>query len=96
MMELFGLRLDKQRFKRDFGLSIERGLWVEMAFMQVNGAFATNDKKFITLTPRGRYLLVAMMREFFSQVDYVRDQGRHTLSEEEKAIFLGIDALPAL
>ena len=94
MMELFGLRLDKQRFKKDFGASIEHHLWAEMAFMQFNGAFAVNDKKYIMLTPKGRYLLVAMMREFFSQVDRIRDQGRRTLSDEEKALFLGIDPMP--
>ena len=96
MMELLGLRLDKQRFKKDFGASIEYLLWAEMAFFQLNGAFAVNDINSITLTPKGRYLLVAMMREFFSQVDHIRDQGRRTLSEEEKALFLGIDSLPLI
>ncbi len=31
MMQLFGLRLDKRQFERDFGMSVERGLPVEMA-----------------------------------------------------------------
>ena len=30
MMQLFGLRLDKRQFERDFGMPIERGLPVEM------------------------------------------------------------------
>ena len=64
--------------------------------MQFNGAFEVNDKKYITLTPKGRYLLVAMMREFFSQVDHIRDQGRRTLSEEEKDLFLGLDTAPVI
>ena len=96
MMELFGLRLDKQKFRKDFGASIEHHLWAELAFMQFNGAFEVNDKKYITLTPKGRYLLVAMMREFFSQVDHIRDQGRRTLSEEEKDLFLGLDTAPVI
>ena len=96
MMELFGLKLDKKRFEKDFGVSVDHGLWAEMTFMQFNGAFAANDDYFIKLTPKGRYLLVAMMREFFSQVDYIRDQGRRTLSAEEKAVFLGADVLSVI
>ena len=83
MMELFGLRLDKQRFRQRFGISVERGLWLEMAFMKLAGAFESNDEKFITLTPKGRYLLVVMMREFFSTLNNVRDQARNALSPEE-------------
>ncbi|MDY0341089.1 MAG: coproporphyrinogen III oxidase family protein, partial [Coriobacteriia bacterium] len=53
--ELFGLRLDKEKFKRDFGVSIERGLPVEMAFMKLAGGFAENSERWVTLTPQGRY-----------------------------------------
>ncbi|MFA4835559.1 MAG: coproporphyrinogen III oxidase family protein [Dehalococcoidia bacterium] len=82
MMELFGLKLDKERFKESFGVSIERGLLVEMAFMRLAGAFERNDS-IITLTPKGRYLLVTMMREFFSAMNNVRDQARGALSPSE-------------
>jgi menaquinone C8-methyltransferase len=94
MMDLFGLRLDKQRFKHDFGVSVDLGLLPEMTFMQVNGAFSVNDEKIILLTPKGRYLLVVMMREFFSQIDCLREQGRRSLTSEERLLFLGMnDAL---
>jgi len=53
-----------------------------MAFMKLAGAFERNDS-IITLTPKGRYLLVAMMREFFSAMNNVRDQARCALTPEE-------------
>lgn len=65
MMQLFGLRLDKRQFERDFGMSVERGLPVEMGFMRACGAFATDNADELTLTPKGRYLVVVMMRQFF-------------------------------
>jgi len=83
MMELFGLKLDKQHFKETFGTSIERGLWMETVFMKLVGAYDQNDEKIITLTPKGRYLLVVMMREFFSNLNNVRDQARETLAPDE-------------
>lgn len=86
MMDLFGLGLDKQRFIKDFGVSVEQGLPVEMAFMSLAGAFTRSNSRQIQLTPTGRYLLVAMMREFFSAVDRVREQARNALSPEERAL----------
>lgn len=83
LMELFGLRLDKKRFLQDFGLPVEVGLPVEMGFLAVNGAFAHNDSSALTLTPRGRYLLVVMMREFFVGMNNVRDQARKSLPANE-------------
>ena len=83
MMELFGLRLDKQRFRQSFGQSIERGLWLEMSFMKLVGAFDQNDKKLLTLTPKGCYLLVVMMREFFANLNDVRDHARSAIAPDE-------------
>lgn len=89
MMQLFGLRLDKQQFKHDFGCSIEVGLPVEMAFMAAAGAFATNNDKELTLTPKGRYLMVVMMRQFFIGVNNLRDQARSALTGEERELLFG-------
>ncbi len=89
MMELFGLRLDKQNFSLSFGRSIERGLWLEMAFMKLAGAFERNDEKFLVLTPKGRYLLVVMMREFFANLNDVRDHARNAIGTEELADLSG-------
>lgn len=89
LMELFGLQLDKRKFKESFGKSVERGLWQEMAFMSLAGAFERNDRQFLTLTPTGRYLMVVMMREFFSSMDKVREQARTALAPDESLELLG-------
>ncbi len=89
LMRLFGLSLDKKAFERDFGTPIERGLPVEMAFMRITGAFDVDDAERLTLTPKGRYLLVAMMRQFFIGVNNVRDQSRASLPETERALLFG-------
>lgn len=89
MMQLFGLRLDKRQFKNDFGCSVEMGLPVEMAFMKASGAFATDNADELTLTPKGRYLLVVMMRQFFIGVNNLRDQARAALPGEEKELLFG-------
>jgi coproporphyrinogen III oxidase-like Fe-S oxidoreductase len=89
LMELFGLRLDKQAFLRDFGVSIDRGLRMEMTYMRAVGAFDRDDADSLTLTPRGRYLMVAMMREFFIGVNNVRDQARAALKPDERQLLFG-------
>lgn len=89
MMQLFGLRLDKRAFKRDFGCTVEAGLPVEMAFMKASGAFERDTRDELTLTPRGRYLMVVMMRQFFIGVNNLRDQARAALVGEERDLIFG-------
>lgn len=89
MMQLFGLRLDKRAFEHDFGCSVEAGLPVEMAFMRAAGAFATDNADELTLTPKGRYLVVVMMRQFFIGVNNLRDQARAALTGEERELIFG-------
>ena len=89
LMQLFGLRLDKQQWERDFGMTVENGLPAEMAFMKLAGAFATDTPEEITLTPKGRYLTVAMMRQFFIGVNNLRDQARAALPGAEKELLFG-------
>ncbi|MBE0475500.1 MAG: coproporphyrinogen III oxidase family protein [Coriobacteriia bacterium] len=86
--DLFGLHLDKARFQRDFGVPVEVGLPVEMAFMRAAGAFERDDET-ITLTERGRYLLVVMMREVLTGSNDLRDQARQALPADEYAVLLG-------
>ncbi|MBE6463906.1 MAG: coproporphyrinogen III oxidase family protein [Eggerthellaceae bacterium] len=87
MMQLFGLRLDKRQFREDFGVDIEKGLPIEMAFMRLAGAFDHDDENELTLTSTGRYLLVVMMRQFFIGVNNLRDQARAALTGEERKLF---------
>ena len=89
MMQLFGLRLDKRQFERDFGRAVERGLPVERGFMRACGAFATDNADELTLTPKGRYLVVVMMRQFFIGVNNLRDQARAALTGEERELIFG-------
>lgn len=82
MMDLFGLELDKLSFQERFGVPVEIGLPLEMAFLQLNGAFAVNDARRLRLSRRGLYLLVIMMREFFSGINTVRDQARQQIAAQ--------------
>ena len=89
MMQLFGMRLDKDRFKADFGCSVERGIPAEYTYMKSVGAFDIEDEHQITLTAKGSYLIVAMMREFFIGVNSIRDAARAALPEDERELLFG-------
>jgi hypothetical protein len=62
---------------------------MEMAYMRAVGAFSLDDDHALKLTPKGRYLMVAMMREFFVGVNNVRDQARAALTSEERELLFG-------
>lgn len=75
MMKLFGLELDLNAWKKSFGTSLMAGLPLEYLFFRLSGAIVI-EKDNIRLTPKGRYLLVAMMRQFFIGVNNLRDKAR--------------------
>lgn len=81
--QLFGLRLDKKAFKEEYGVSVSTGLPLEMTFMRAVGAFETDNKEELTLTDKGRYLMVALMRETLAGSNDYRDQARANLPREE-------------
>ena len=87
MMQLFGLRLDKRQWEQDFGCTVAKGLPAEYAFYKTVGAFATDTPEELTLSPKGRYLLVALMRQFFIGVNGVRDLARAALPADERLLF---------
>ncbi len=89
MMQLFSLRLDKRQFERDFGLEIDRALPLEMAYFRAVGAFDVDNDGELVLSEKGRYLLVAMMREFFIGVNNLRDQARAALPGDERKLLFG-------
>ena len=89
MMQLFGLRLDKKQWKKDFGCTVLEGLPAECAFMAASGAIDVDNDEEVTLTPKGRYLMVAMMRQFFVGVNSVRDDARSALPEDERDLLFG-------
>ena len=84
MMDLFGLELNKLKFMQEFGKSIDQGLGLELALMQLVNAFERNDRQSLVLNARGRYLLLVMMREFFVGMNNIRDQARAALPAVEK------------
>jgi coproporphyrinogen III oxidase-like Fe-S oxidoreductase len=92
--DLFGLRLDKERFARDFGVPVERGLGTELAFMRLAGGIATDTATEITLTPIGRYLLLVMMRETLAASNDHRDHEREKLPAHEKALLSDAEIVP--
>lgn len=77
MMKLFGLDFSPAAFSKRFGVSVYRGLWLEMLFLKIVGAFQRNGSP--SLTRIGQYLSVVMMREFFTGVNNVRDIARKSL-----------------
>ncbi len=89
MMDLFGLSIDKKAWRERFGCSVAAGLPAEYAFMKMNGAFDRDDDEMLTLTPKGRYLMVVMMRQFFIGVNSLRDQARAALPGDEHALIFG-------
>jgi len=93
LMELFGLRLDKRKFERDFGVSVERGLRVEMLFFRTFGGFAIDNAEELTLTPTGRYLTVVMQRSMFANLNNLRDAARNALSPDERELLFGEGSL---
>ena len=74
MMRLFGLELSKKEFQNRFMVPVEKGLWKEMLFLGSAGAFYENSREKIVLSPNGQYLLLVMMKEFFTAVNSLRKQ----------------------
>ena len=85
LMDLFGLGLNRKQFQNRFGLPIGLGLPFELLYFMLNGALDFSDPETIKLTPRGEYLFVVMMREFFMGINKVRDQARAVLTNEDGA-----------
>jgi coproporphyrinogen III oxidase-like Fe-S oxidoreductase len=69
LMEMFDLSLNSKKFQKDFKVPLILGLFPEMMFMWLSGAFEKWENGRIYLRPESRYLLVVMMREFFSNVN---------------------------
>ncbi|MDO5044644.1 MAG: coproporphyrinogen III oxidase family protein [Coriobacteriia bacterium] len=89
LLNLYKLRLDKHAFEEEFGVSVDKGLFLEMAFMRLNGAFATDNADELTLTQKGRYLVVVLYRQFLSGMNNLREQAREALSGDEKVLLFG-------
>ena len=78
LMNLFGLKLDVNEFRKRFDRSPWSLLGPELLFFSLIGALRYGPSQ-IRLTRRGRYYWVIMMREFFTGVDNFRDQSREAV-----------------
>ncbi len=81
LMDLFGLKMERAEFRQRFGKDIWRLMPLEATFFSMVGGIRI-DKDSITLTERGQYYWVIMMREFFTGVDNFRDISRAAVGIE--------------
>jgi len=76
LMQLFGGSLERQRADERFGGKFSRSMWQELTALKAIGAIREAGGR-LSLTERGYYLWVVLMREFFSGINRVRDQMKH-------------------
>lgn len=72
LMKLFGLRLNTDELDRKYGISTVSMLLPEILFFKTLGALKKEKSK-LSLTKKGLYYWVIMMREFFIGVNNFRD-----------------------
>ena len=75
LMKLFGLTLDLDELSAKHGVNASRLLLPEISFFRAVGGIKKEGAK-LTLTPKGQYYWVVMMREFFTSVNNFRDHCR--------------------
>jgi hypothetical protein len=80
-MRLFGLRLDLSQLAAKFRGNAYRCLWLEILFFSTAGALKKRGH-LLTLTRKGRYYWVIMMREFFIGVNNFRDYCRAAVNHK--------------
>jgi coproporphyrinogen III oxidase-like Fe-S oxidoreductase len=79
LMKLFGISLDLEELSQKHGVNASLYLQPEIAFFRLAGGLTKEGSK-LTLTPRGQYYWVIMMREFFIAVNNFRDYCRALIS----------------
>lgn len=72
LTKLFGIELDTGKFAQRFGAGIERELGSEMLFLKFFGL--TEGKGNVRVTRKGMYPVSAMMREFFTSLNNLRER----------------------
>jgi len=75
LMKLFSTRMNVNDLEKKYAGKYFKTLWKEMAAFTLAGSFRYFSPN-LHLTPRGRYLWVIMMREFFISVNNFRDYCR--------------------
>lgn len=80
MMHLFGLEMKAENYKQKFGKDMFKSLMAELAVLKSIGAVNVNGDS-VTLTDKGMYYMVMVMREFFIGVNNLRDFCRPSFEE---------------
>lgn len=75
LMKLFGISLDLDELTKKHGANALLYLLPEVSFFRMVGGL-TKKGSILTLTPKGQYYWVVMMREFFVAVNNFRDHCR--------------------
>lgn len=75
LMQFFGLSLNLNQLSQKHGVNASMRLWLEILLFTMVGAVKREGDR-LTLTSRGQYYWVVMMREFFTSVDNFRDYCR--------------------
>jgi coproporphyrinogen III oxidase-like Fe-S oxidoreductase len=78
LMKLFGTRLNVAKLRKKYDGAFFGLLWPDLLAFAMIGALAWHPPD-ITLTRRGRYAWVVLMREFFTAVNNFRDYCRGRL-----------------
>lgn len=81
--QLFGLRLDKNEWREKYGTDVAIALAGEVMFLRAVGAFEVDNKDEFILSEKGRYLMVALMRETLARSNDYRDMARARLPKDE-------------
>lgn len=79
LMKLFGLKLDLNELQKKYNVNVFRFLFGEIVFFILTGALKKKNS-ILTLTKKGQYYWVIMMREFFIGVNNFRDFCRSMLN----------------
>jgi len=88
LMRLFTGAMDLDEADTKFNGDFRRELRPELTGLRLIGATRYNAGR-LTLTERGYYLWVIMMREFFTAVNNLRDEMRHNISAESGILRAG-------
>ena len=71
LTKLFGMKLDKEKFRQRFHCGIDSQLCKEMLFFKTFGLVSGNGK--LNVTAKGMYPVSVMMREFFAALNGLRE-----------------------
>jgi len=75
LMSLFGGKMDLKLIRKDFGPFWFIYLFFELSFLLISRGI-TLKKGFFVVTDKGKYYMVALMRDFFTMVNNIREQCR--------------------